>query len=206
MTKNSHHRRPHVIAVGVLALAAVTVAGCSATAGSTAFRAASDSPATTAASIPAPAPGPVSAPSAPVTVTVTAPPPVTVTVTVAAPPPVAPVVYTGSGAFRSPSGNISCAMFASDVRCDVAEHNWTPPPPSPACHLDWGSRFKLEQGGASVFDCYAQELPAPEQILGYGQSRSFGSITCDSESTGMTCTDGSTGHYFRISRENYEIG
>jgi hypothetical protein len=202
MTKNSHHRRQYVIAVGVLALATVTLAGCSASAGSPAVRTASDGPAATLASIPAPAP--VSAPSARVTATVTAPPPVTVTV--AAPPMVAPVVYTGTGAFQSPSGNISCAMFASDVRCDVVEHNWVAPPASPDCHLNWGSRFKLEQGGASVFDCYAQELPAPDQILGYGQSRTFGSITCDSESTVMTCTDGSTGHYFRISRKNYEIG
>jgi hypothetical protein len=116
------------------------------------------------------------------------------------------MVYTRTGAFRSPSGNISCAVFASDVRCDVVEHKWVAPPASPDCRLNWGSRFKLEQGGASVFDCYAQELPAPDLILGYGQSRTFGSIICDNESTGMTCTDGSAGHYFRISRENYEIG
>ena len=138
------------------------------------------------------------------TVTLTAPP--AVTATVAGPPIAAPVVYTGTGAFRSPSGNIACAMFASDVRCDVADHSWVAPPKTLDCHLDWGSRFKLAQGGGAVFDCYAQELPAPEQILGYGDSRTLGSITCDSESTGMTCTDGNTGHYFRISRETYEIG
>jgi hypothetical protein len=27
----------------------------------------------------------------------------------------------------------------------------------------------------------------------------------DSELPGMTCTDNSTGHYFRVSRDNYEL-
>jgi hypothetical protein len=42
--------------------------------------------------------------------------------------------------------------------------------------------------------------------LGYGQSLSAGAITCDSEPTGMTCTDRSTGHFFRVSRESYQLG
>jgi len=64
----------------------------------------------------------------------------------------------------------------------------------------------LAWGGAAVVGCYAQEFPVAESTLGYGQSRSFGTITCDSEYTGMTCTDSSTGHYFRVSRETYELG
>jgi len=31
-------------------------------------------------------------------------------------------------------------------------------------------------------------------------------MTCDSEPSGMTCTDSSTGHFFRISRESYQLG
>jgi len=69
-----------------------------------------------------------------------------------------------------------------------------------------GSRFKLEQGGEAVFDCYAQELPALDHTLGYGQAQTVGAITCASEPSAMTCADGSTGHYFRISREAYEVG
>jgi serine/threonine-protein kinase len=37
-------------------------------------------------------------------------------------------------------------------------------------------------------------------MLDYGQTRSVGAITCDSEPSGMACTDSSTGHYFRRSR------
>lgn len=40
----------------------------------------------------------------------------------------------------------------------------------------------------------------------YGQTYSHGSITCDSELSGVTCADTATGHFFRVSRENYERG
>jgi hypothetical protein len=44
------------------------------------------------------------------------------------------------------------------------------------------------------------------QALNYGQTRSAGAITCDSERPGMTCTDSGTGHFFRLSRESYQLG
>jgi hypothetical protein len=43
-------------------------------------------------------------------------------------------------------------------------------------------------------------------ILPYGQMRSAGPITCNSEASGVTCTDRSTGHFFRLSRESYQLG
>jgi hypothetical protein len=45
-----------------------------------------------------------------------------------------------------------------------------------------------------------------DHTLGYGQAQTVGAITCASEPSAMTCADGSTGHYFRISREAYEVG
>jgi hypothetical protein len=188
-------------AVSVVALAAVMLTGCSGT-GSTAVHATSDSPATLA---------PMTSPLAPVSAsTPSATPTVTVTVNAPAPSTVVVAQPASTGPFQSPSGNISCTMFAFDgqnsVRCEIADYSWVAPPPSPDCHLNWGSRFKLEQSGAAVFDCSGAELPAPEQTLAYGETRSLGAITCETEPVGMTCTDGSTGHYFRVSRETYELG
>ena len=68
-----------------------------------------------------------------------------------------------------------------------------------------GRPVRADTGSGAGFNCYAQEFPAAEQTLAYGQTRSLGTITCDSEPTGITCTDSSTGHYFRISRETYEL-
>jgi hypothetical protein len=196
-------------AVLIVALGAVMVAGCSRT-GSTAVQATPVGPATWAPMTSAQA-----SPSAPIATPVAesvSAPTVTVTVTPSAPAPTTVVVTANvsTGPFQSPSGNIRCAMFAYDgqnsVRCDIDDYSWTAPPRSPNCQLSWGSRFKLEQGGAAVFDCYAQELPAVEQTLGYGEARTVGTITCGSEPSGMTCADSSTGHYFRVSRETYEVG
>jgi hypothetical protein len=44
------------------------------------------------------------------------------------------------------------------------------------------------------------------QKLDYGQTYSRGAMTCESEPSGVTCTDTVTGHFFRISRESYELG
>jgi len=112
--------------------------------------------------------------------------------------------------FQSPSGNINCMMYASGgetgARCEVVDHTWAAPPRSPDCPLNWGDRFYLTQGGDAGFGCYHQEFPTAERTLGYGQTQSLGTLTCESEPTGMTCTDSSTGHYFRVAREIYELG
>jgi len=184
------------------ALAALTVVGCSSTAEPTAVRATSAPTVTVTATPQLAAPAASAPPSVPI-VTVTVPPAPTPTQTVV-------VQATGPSAFRSPSGNINCTLSTPGgniaARCEVVEHSWAAPPREPECHLNWGDRFELTQGNNAAFDCYGQEFPAAQQTLGYGQSRSFGTITCDSEYTGMTCTDSNTGHYFRVSRDAYELG
>jgi hypothetical protein len=203
MTENLHDpRASRLTLAGIVALAALAVVSCSTSAEPTAIRATS-APAVTVTVTPQPA-----APAAS-----TAPPAPTVTVTAApAPAPVTTVVAQpeGPASFRSPSGNINCTLSTPGneiaARCEVVDHTWTASPPSD-CHLNYGDRFYLTQAGGAVVGCYGQEFgPGPFSTLDYGQTRSFGTITCDSEYTGMTCTDGSTGHFFRVSRDTYELG
>jgi hypothetical protein len=42
--------------------------------------------------------------------------------------------------------------------------------------------------------------------LDYGQTRSHGPFTCDSEPAGVTCTDNSTGQHFFVSTDSYQLG
>jgi len=190
-------KNPRRSLAAAAALAAVTLAGCSLATGGTPGQPTPASPA--AAS---------TAPATPVTVTAT--PAATVTVTPPPAPAPAAAHYTGTGAFQSPSGNITCALFSyggdDSVQCEVAEHDWVAPPKEPGCHLNWGSRFLLNHPAGALFACYGQDLPAPERTLNYGSTWSVGTITCDSESVGMTCTDSSTGHYFFISRQTWRLG
>jgi hypothetical protein len=110
--------------------------------------------------------------------------------------------------FQSPSGNIYCMLEATEVACDISDFTYQPPPP-PECgkHLAWGSRFTLTPGKPAAIECHGDTLRIPgEPTLNYSQTISAGTITCDSEPSGMKCTDTSTGHYFRVSRDSYNLG
>jgi hypothetical protein len=53
---------------------------------------------------------------------------------------------------------------------------------------------------------YASLLPSSSPVLNYRQTHSLGVITCDSETSGVTCTNSNSGHFFRLSRESYDVG
>lgn len=116
------------------------------------------------------------------------------------------------GSFQSPSGNIVCFVTALSYRgapaaaCQAHRHTYTPPPAGD-CHLGgWGGQIDLEQGNPPQFECVGGVLAVPPMpTLNYGESRSAGTITCTSEPSGMKCTDSSTGHFFRLSSESYDL-
>jgi hypothetical protein len=112
--------------------------------------------------------------------------------------------------FQSPSGNIVCAMIAFDVKayasCEISDHTWVAPPRPAVCEGAWGNRIELSQGSAPELVCSSDTLRGGDiATLNYGSTWSVNPITCDSEVNGITCTDTSTGHYFRISRESFEL-
>jgi hypothetical protein len=202
MTENSRTaRRPQVWGIG---LAVLALAACTPSTGATTAQSSTLVP---VISMSTPAPSPATPTT---TVTVTAPPPITVTV--APTPATTPVAQhvTSDEPFQSPSGNIQCAMFTygaggHTVRCEVAAHDWVATQPD-GCQMNWGDRVGLEEGSAAVFGCYGQEMPAPTHTLAYGQIQSLGSLSCDSETVGITCIDTNTGHYFSVSRDTVHLG
>ena len=44
--------------------------------------------------------------------------------------------------------------------------------------------------------------PTPD----YGQTHTVDTMTSDSEPSGVTGTDSSTGHFFRVLRDSYQLG
>jgi hypothetical protein len=116
--------------------------------------------------------------------------------------------------FHSPTGNIFCDMHTGDdgtsqTTCITTDHSWVSPQRSPACAEDehWGDALSMYHGN-SGFQCYTRlpDDPTAGQTLNYGQTLANGSITCRSDTDGITCTDLDTGHFFRIARESYQLG
>lgn len=101
-------------------------------------------------------------------------------------------------------------MTASDngafASCEISDRSWTVPPRPALCEGAWGNRISLYQGSAPKLVCSSDTLRGGDiATLSYGSTWFVDPITCDSEITGMTCTDAGTGHYFRISRESYQL-
>ncbi len=114
--------------------------------------------------------------------------------------------------FQSPSGNIVCSMAGTgdgnaSAGCEIRDHTWVIPFP-PGWQLGGGcDRFLLDQGNAPSTHCHTDTSFVPGlPTLDYGQTHSVGAITCDSEPSGMTCTDTSTGHFFRVASDSYQLG
>ena len=112
--------------------------------------------------------------------------------------------------FQAPSENVYCAMGSLGNRafasCEVTDHTWPAPPRPDRCEGEWGNRFELQQGNEATLVCSSDTLRGGGlPTLPYGNSWSVNPLTCASEPTGMTCTDRLTGHYFRVSRDSYEL-
>ena len=126
--------------------------------------------------------------------------------------------------YQSPSGNIVCAFgyYANQgpgvahVDCYIGEYTYPAPIDKKTQRpcADDPNVFSLAQGtGKPLFHCDPGGVARTAvldalglQTLDYGQTSSIGAITCDSEPAGVTCTDTSTGHFFRVSPESYQLG
>jgi hypothetical protein len=119
--------------------------------------------------------------------------------------------------FQTPSGNIGCTMIdhgdgTGYAVCRIHDHTWLAPPPGGDCAIEpgggAGSDLQLfESGPPCVGHWMGQIFEAPYlPTLDYGQTHTVGTITCASETSGVTCTATRTGHFFRVSRESYQLG
>jgi hypothetical protein len=108
--------------------------------------------------------------------------------------------------FRSPSDNIGCEVDASATRCDIKERAWAPPPKPANCDLDWGQGIEISGTETPSFVCAGDTAFDPSAtVLAYGQHTRQGSIVCDSEQAGVTCTNEASNHGFFLSRDSYRI-
>lgn len=118
--------------------------------------------------------------------------------------------------FQSPSGDITCNLVSSPpddthsfaknfAQCDIVNQSWVPPQPPPQDRADATVTLVLVRGQLPVVGYSPGALAATEPVS-YDQPVTAGAITCDADESAVTCTDASTGHFFRVSHESYELG
>ena len=119
--------------------------------------------------------------------------------------------------FQTPSGDISCILVNSPptdqhslgknfVQCDVTDHSWVAPQPPPQGRADATSTFVLMRGQAPIVGYSPGTVGDAGPMLNGAQTPHGGAITCSTEQSAVKCTDTSTGHFFRVLPESYELG
>jgi hypothetical protein len=119
--------------------------------------------------------------------------------------------------FQSPSGDISCNLVnfpptdklgvgKNFVQCDVANHSWVAPQPPPPGRANATSTFLLVRGQAPIVGYSPGTVGDAGPMLDAAQTPHGGAIACSTEQSAIKCTDTSTGHFFRVSPESYELG
>jgi hypothetical protein len=119
----------------------------------------------------------------------------------------APTAVVHLQTFRSPSGNIGCAMFEGGARCDIRKREWSPPPHPASCsqEVDFGQGLTVSHDGKASFVCAGDTTLDPSATsLEYGEASELGGTICMSRSEGITCAN-HAGHGFFISIQSYKI-
>lgn len=111
--------------------------------------------------------------------------------------------------FRSPTGNIHCAIYTFDgtaeARCDLRDYTPSFTRPPAGCDLDWGMAFAVAATGKGVLACVGDTVQDPgNPVLPYGEAVSLGGISCVSAKSGMTCTNGD-GHGFSVAKAKQKL-
>ncbi|HKZ15076.1 MAG TPA: DUF6636 domain-containing protein [Solirubrobacterales bacterium] len=109
--------------------------------------------------------------------------------------------------FRSPSGNIGCALYEGGARCDIRKRDWSPPPRPAQCpeQVDYGQGIEVAHRGEAGFVCAGDTALDPSaSALSYGTASQVGGAECISRKNGVTCVN-QAGHGFFLSVQSYQV-
>jgi hypothetical protein len=109
--------------------------------------------------------------------------------------------------FRTPSGNIGCALDGGGARCDIRKRDWAPLPRPTTCPKEtgYGQGLQVSRAGQASFVCAGDTaLDTSASSLSYGTATRIGGSECISRSDGVTCVN-QAGHGFFISVQSYQV-
>ena len=105
-----------------------------------------------------------------------------------------------TASFQMPSRNIGCLYGFERLRCDIL--SGLEPEPDGECEFDWVG-VDIGSTGPAAANCGSDTVyDAGAPTLEYGSTWSRGGIVCESEESGLTCTNGE-GHEFTLARGSW---
>jgi hypothetical protein len=110
--------------------------------------------------------------------------------------------------FQNSSQNISCNLGSGGAVCEIGNRAYTISTPLPPCaqHSAWGDRFSLDHGGVTM-DCHNDTIHVQgEPVVNNGQTQFAGTFSCTPDTESVRCTDSSSGHFFFMSPNSYQVG
>lgn len=108
-----------------------------------------------------------------------------------------------ASAFRSPTGNIGCALSSQGVRCDIQQRSWRPPAKPRSCDVDYGQGLAVERTGRGRFVCAGDTVLGIGRTVAYGTLVRRGRFACRVRTSGVRCINTRNRHGFALSRQGY---
>lgn len=109
--------------------------------------------------------------------------------------------------FQTADHDIGCIAIGHNVRCDIRNRSWSPPPRPADCpgEVDFGQGIEVGKA-SSRFVCAGDTALNPSAtVLADGTTTGTGDITCEAGGGGITCASEATGHGFFLSSARYRL-
>jgi hypothetical protein len=118
--------------------------------------------------------------------------------------PAAPARAADPQMWQSPSQNIACATYGSELRCDMRRLGVAPPARPSRCMGDWGHAFRVTRTASKGRRiCITDAVGGPgTPTVAYGRTWRRGGFTCTVSTAEVRCSN-ARGHGFglRIGRQ-----
>ncbi len=98
--------------------------------------------------------------------------------------------------FKLPSGNIACAAYDGELRCDLRENQAKIPARPRNCEGDWGNYFMMKSKGAPMRMCVGDTVFGNYPTLAYGKTWKAQGFTCTASMSGLTCRNSANKGWF----------
>lgn len=98
--------------------------------------------------------------------------------------------------FKLPSGNIACAAYDGELRCDLRENQAKIPARPRDCDLDYGNAFSMSTKGKPMRICVGDTVFGNYPTLAYGKTWKAQGFTCTASMSGLTCRNSANKGWF----------